>query len=65
MVMKRGRGRVLLECKYRPAQIILIVEREGERNQEAWLLDLLNTNFYQTCVVSLCGVFMIFSLIID
>ena len=44
MVIKRGR-RVLLECKYRPAQIVLIVKREREREtQEAWLLDLLNTN---------------------
>ena len=32
MVMKRGRRRVLLECKYRPAQIVLIVKRERERD---------------------------------
>ena len=55
---EREGGESYLNANTDPAQIVLIVKRE--RGSMALIYSL-----YQTRVVSLCGVFMIFSLIID
>ena len=67
MVMKRGRRRVLLECEYRPAQMVLIVERERERDPGSMAFRSAQYKYFirfASCHFGLSSVFMIFSILI-